>query len=160
MIESNLDTSSRCGYIVACPNMSANWRTTKIILWFISFVTLLIAVAFSFFGLWLILPFAGLEVLALFAFSYWVAYQCCRKEVITIKDNQLKVEKGYHSPQFTWRAELFWTRLIIDRSEFRGHPLKLYLRSKKQQLEIGEFLNEDDKEQLISALRGIVIIIN
>jgi len=160
MIESNLDTAKRCGYIIACPNMSANWRTTKIILWFISFITLLIALTFSFFGLWLILPFAGLEVLALFAFSYWVAYQCCRKEVITIKDNQLTVEKGHHCPQFTWRTELFWTRLIIDRPAFRGHPFKLYLRSKEQRLEIGEFLNEDDKKQLISVLRDVVVVSN
>ena len=160
MIESNLDVSKRCGYIIACPNMSANWQTTKRILWFIGFVTLAIATAFAFFGLWLILPFAGFEVLVLYVFSYWIAYQCCRKEVITIRDNHVMVEKGYRSPQFSWRAELFWTRLIIGRSEFRGHPLKLYLRSKKQQLEIGEFLNEDDKKQLITELRGVITIIN
>lgn len=160
MIESCIDRAKGQGYIVVCPNMSAQWGMVKRFLWFISTFVFIIASVFSFFGMWMILPFAGLEVMALISVSYWVAYQCCRKEVIRINENKITVEKGYHVPLFTWQSELFWTRLVIDPPAFKGHPLKLFLRSRQNRLEIGGFLNDDDKQKLIAELRGVVHITN
>lgn len=161
MIESNLDIAKGQGHIVVCPNMSAQWHTTKLFLWLISCLALFIATAFALVGAWMILPFAGLEIIALVSLMVWVANQCRRKQVIHIEDNRIHVEKGVHTPKSTWESELFFTRLIIDKPPYRGgQPLKVFLRSQQQQLEIGEFLNEDDKKKLIAELRGVMSVAN
>lgn len=160
MIESSLDSANRCGHIIVCPNRSADWRTTKLCLWLMGGVGLLIGTGFAIAGLWLVFPFSGLEVIALVSLMYWVVHQCHRRQVISFSDNHITVEKGYREPKFTWDSEIFWTRLIIDKSPYRGHPDKLFLRSKKTQLEIGEFLNDDDKKRLVAELRSVINVVN
>lgn len=158
MVESNVDSAGD-GHIVVSPNLSSQWQTTKILLWIISCVALFIGTIFAFLGLWMILPFAGIEVLALVLVTYWVACRCRHKQVIHFDDNRIRVEKGYLTPRLAWDSELFWTRLIINKSPYRGHPSKLILRSKQQQLEIGEFLNEHDKKKLIAELRHVISVV-
>ena len=161
MIESTLDSAKGQGKIVMCPNMSGQWQTTKLFLWLISGLALFIATAFALFGLWVILPFAGIEIIALVSLVYWVAHQCRRKQVITLEDNRILVETGYTLPKTSWESELFFTRLFIDKPPYRnGKPSKLFLRGKQHQLEIGEFLNEEDKQKLITELRGVVSVVN
>jgi len=159
MVESNIDIAQGRGHIVVSPNLSSQWHTTKILLWIISCIALLIAAIFASLGLWMILPFTGFEVLALVLLTYWVACRCRHKQVIHFDDNRIRVEKGYRTPRLAWDSELFWTRLIIGKSPYRGHPNKLILRSKQQQLEIGEFLNEHDKKKLIAELRHVISVV-
>jgi len=160
IVEISLDSAKKQGQIVLCPNRSADWRTVKLFLWVVSVFALSIGLFFACFGLWMVLPFAGLEVLVLVAMMYWVALQCRRQQVIRYGDHQIVVEKGYESPEQTWASELFLTRLVIDRSPGFGRPQRLFLRGKQQQLEIGEFLNDEDKKKLVSELRGVVNIVN
>ena len=161
MVESNLDISKGQGHIVVCPNMSGHWQTTKLFLWIISCLALFIATAFALLGLWVILPFAGLEVMALVSLMYWVAHRCRRKQVITLNNNRILVETGYTSPESSWESELFFTRLYIDKPPYRdGKPMKVFLRGKQQQFEVGEFLNEEDKNKLITELRSVISIVN
>lgn len=160
MVEINLDCAKKHGQIILSPNRSADWRTVKLVLWGISSFMMLIGLSFAFLGLWMVLPFAGLEVLALVLLMYWVALQCRRQQVIRIGDHQIVVEKGYESPRQTWQSELFWARLVISPPAYRGHPRRLYLRSKQEQLEIGEFLNDEDKKRLVAELNGVVSIVN
>ena len=158
MIESKLDSIKGEGHIMVCPNMSGDWRTTRLLLWLVSSVALIIAGSFASIGLWLILPFAGLEVIALVVLMWWVAHQCCRKQVITIEDNRVIVEKGYHSPNFTWESEIFWTRLVIHKPPYRGHPSRLFLCSRQETLEIGEFLDEKEKKNLVAEICQVVTV--
>jgi len=160
MVEISPESTKKHGQIVLCPNRSADWRTVKLFLWVVSVFALSIGLFFACFGLWMVLPFAGLEVLALVGLMYWVALQCRRQQVIRFGDHQIVVEKGYETPTQTWVSELFWTRLVIARPPGLGRPQRLFLRGKQQQLEIGEFLNEEDKKRLVAELRGVVNIVN
>ena len=159
MVESNVDRAQGHGHIVVSPNLSSQWHTTKILLWIVSGFSLLVGSVFAVLGLWMILPFTGLEVFALVMLTYWVACRCRHKQVIHFDANRIRVEKGYLTPRLAWDSELFWTRLIINKSPYRGHPNKLMLRSKNQQLEIGEFLNEQDKKKLIAELRNVIGVV-
>lgn len=156
MIETHLDTTKAQGHILMSPNVSLSWRGMKIYLWLISSLLFLIAMYFTYIGAWMVVPFAGLEILALNFLTVWVAYQCRRKQVIHVGDNWIRVEKGYQSPRYTWESELFWTRLVTHKSPYHGHLVKVFLHSKQRKLEIGEFLNEDDKKLLINTLRNVI----
>ena len=158
MIEANIDTAHARGHIVVTPNLSAQWRTTKIFMWIVSVYALSIGFLFALKGLWMIIPFAGLEVIALVALMYRVARKCHRQQVIYLDEDRIRVENGYRSPKQSWDSELFWTRLIVNKSN-TWHPDKLILRGRQQQIEIGEFLNDDDKKQLVTRLRGLITVV-
>lgn len=159
MIESNIDMTLASGHIVVSPNLSAQWRTTKLFIWIVSSFALTIAVVFAMAGLWMILPFAGIEIFAIVVLMRHVARKCYRRQVIYLENGRIRVEKGHHSPQSVWDSELFWTRLIVKKATHPWHPDILILRGRQQQIEIGEFLNEQDKKQLVSALRGLVNVV-
>lgn len=159
MVESSIDVVREQGYIILSPNLSAEWNVMKNFIWIISCFALLIASSFALVGLWMILPFAGFEIIALVLLMYWVACQCRRRQVIYLDGSRIRVEKGYREARLAWDSELFWTRLIIGKPPYRGHPSKLILRSKQQQLEIGEFLNEHDKAMLVAELRRVINVV-
>ena len=160
MIESNIDRNLERGHIVVSPNLSAEWRTTKIFIWIVSCIALTIGLVFALAGLWLILPFAGLEVLAIVILMYHVARQCHRQQVIYLEAGKIRVEAGYRSPQLAWDDEVFWTRLIVNKADHPWHPDKLILRGRQQQIEIGEFLNAEDKKHLVAQLRPLVCVVD
>lgn len=159
MVESNIDNESGEGQIVVCPNKSLHWHETKKYLWIIGAMIFFVAAIMAFLGAWYVLPFAGLEVIVVVSLMLWVSHQCHRKQVITFRHNRIQVEKGYGSPNETWESEIFFTRLKIDKPMYRGHLCKIFLRSKDQKLEVGEFLNEDDKKRLISELQSVISVV-
>ena len=71
----------------------------------------------------------------------------------------LRVEQGYPRPQISWCSEIFWTRLIVLPQERPWHPLRIFLRGRDSQIEIGTFLNDDDKRILIKHLRQFVTVV-
>ena len=157
MIETQIDHTRQQGHIILSPNLSARWKTNVYFLYLVCSFTLAIGVAFALAGLWLILPFAGLEVMALVWVVYCVAHKCHRIEVIRIDQDKLWVERGYRRPQSSWQSERFWTRMLVPRQEKPWQPLRVFLRGRNEQIEIGAFLNDEDKRVLINELRHYVV---
>ena len=156
MISAQLDLARHDGCIVLSPNLSARWQSTKIFLFIVSFFALSIGIAFSFVGLWMILPFAGIEIILLLIVMYRVARQCYRKQVIRISSEKIRVEQGVAQPHSVWESELFWTRMIIQKPGHAWHAPKVILRGRDEVIEIGDFLTEQEKNELIKKLRPFV----
>lgn len=120
-----------------------------------------IAGMFALQGLWLILPFAGLEILALTIGLYMCSLRCRDQEVITIGDNLVTIEKGRQKPKEAWQFERTWVNLELVKSPLQGHPSKLFIRSKGKETEIGRCLTNDERkslsESLAKALHTILI---
>jgi len=158
MIETRQE-SIEAGHIILSPNLSAQWKTNVRFLYIAAFFGLVIGLGFASVGLWMILPFTGLEILALVWLIYYVARKCHRIEVIHFDSEQVCVEGGFTSPKSSWRSDLFWTRLVVDGQSHSARPLRLYLRGRQEQIEIGAFLNHDDKRQLLRELRQYLPIV-
>ena len=159
MVETYINDRQQ-GHIVISPNLSAEWKTTRRFIIVVSAAALVIGIGFAFAGLWLILPFAGLEVIAVVSLMYYVAHQCHRQQVIHLNDTHIRVERGYRFPQQVWESELFWTRLLVLHSDHTWHSDRLLLRSSYEQMEIGEFLNEEDKRKHVANLRGLLSVVD
>lgn len=159
MVETRINQHDKRGHIVLSPNLSVRWRTNVIFLYIVCSFALIIGVSFAMIGMWMILPFTGLEVLALVTVVYYVAHKCHRIEVIHVSDEEVLVERGYRRPQSNWSSETFWTRMIVSRQERPWHPLRVFLRGRDGQIEIGAFLNDDDKRILIKQLRQFVAVV-
>ena len=66
---------STVGQIVLQPNHSLSWKALKYFLAFMMVLSFSIAIAFLYFGYWLVLPFTGLEM-AVLSYCLWL---CLRR---------------------------------------------------------------------------------
>lgn len=152
---------SRCAgarSIIAQPNQSADWETNKQLLLGLGLLSGVIATGFTLVGAWLILPFAGLEMTALGGALYVVCRKLNMRHVLYFAGDQLVIEKGMRFPQRVWRLPRQAASIIVERQNHPWDPIKINLCCRDQQgaveqISIGEFLNKEDSQLLLDALR-------
>lgn len=118
--------------------------------WLVAFVSLAVASAWSVMGAWLILPFAGLEVGALYiAFRSW----SCRAddyEKVIIRGDRLLVECQTMGRMRCFDANRHWTQVIVRDGV---HGRQVTLRSHGREIEFGTFLSEGARMEAVRKLR-------
>lgn len=149
---SSTRTASRL-MIIAKPNQSATWRANLMLLVMLAIPSLTIAVAFAWLGAWLILPFAGLELLALGAALYYVNWKLQYRHVITLSDDSVRVDKGHYAPRRSWNFHRHSTGLAITPEKHPWEGPQLCLHDRNESVSLGEFLGREDILQLITLLK-------
>ena len=142
--------------IMVMPNRAMPWQHIMMIYLLISGVT--ISIAFGFFtqGLTLILPFAGLELLALGVVLYISAWRSNIKEVVNVTEEKIRIEIGRNGPEKTYELDKAWAKVVLERSWNNWYPSRLLLRSHGRQFEIGKFLNEQERQCLKVELKKVI----
>lgn len=142
--------------IMVMPNRAMPWQHIMMIYLLISGVT--ISIAFGFFtqGLTLILPFAGLELLALGVVLYISAWRSNIKEVVNVTEEKIRIEIGRNAPEKTYELDKAWAKVVLERSWNNWYPSRLLLRSHGRQFEIGKFLNEQERQCLEVELKKVI----
>jgi len=142
--------------IMVMPNRAMPWQHIMMIYLLVSGVT--ISIAFSFFtqGLTLILPFAGLELLALGVVLYISAWRSNIKEVVNVNEEKIRIEIGRNVPEEIYELDKAWANIVLERSWNNWYPSRLLLRSHGRQLEIGKFLNEQERQCLAIELKKAI----
>ena len=142
--------------IMVMPNRAMPWQHIMVIYLLVSGVT--ISIAFSFFtqGFTLILPFAGLELLALGVVLYISAWRSNIKEVVNIGEEKIRIEIGRDAPEKIYELDKAWANIVLERSWNNWYPSRLLLRSHGRQLEIGKFLNEQERQCLAIELNKAI----
>jgi len=133
-------------------NQSLSWQGNKVFIFFVGILCFGIAIGFAIQGLWLILPFAGLEILALTIGLYLCCLRNRQQEVITIDEDKFVLEKGEQTPSEIWEFDRAWVSLELNKSKYHGHPSRLLVRSKGKQTEIGECLTNEERQSLANSL--------
>ena len=110
-----------------------------------------IAIAFAWFGAWPVLPFAGIEMLALAAAFYVNGRHAADYERIVFAEGRLLVEASEAGRLRRHEFNPQWLRLDERRS---GQDLRLLLRSRGSELEIGRHLDAERRASLAAELRG------
>jgi uncharacterized membrane protein len=156
MVETNLNENTGSATIILRPNNSASWQFNMMIVGSLAFIAFCISTYFAFQGLWLIFPFAGLEVGFLFACLYLRMRANINTEVITFDENTVVVERGCYYAEKSWKYQRMWAKIFVKKPVTRGHPKKIFIRSHGKELELGSFLNKKDKEIFIKDLKTVV----
>ena len=128
---------------------------------FLASITLVcggIATIFYFVGASLILPFAGLELTILFIAFYLSFRWSSKKEKIYISQEIVRIEKGIKKAEYSWEEFRTFTSFQVKRSKDKS--LRLCFRSKGQDVYVGDFLNEDDKNLLRNTISEIIEDLN
>ncbi len=145
-IEHSAD-SSGCRFVLR-PNRSLSWRGSVTFFFSLVVVSGFIVTGMTMMGYWLVLPFAGLELSALGAGLYVVSRRCHECEVISIAGDSVRVEKGYDYPRERWTFTRLWAHAVLEQCPARWYPSRLLIRSHGRTVEVGHFLNEEERRRL------------
>ena len=113
--------------------------------------SLMVAVVFSALGAWLILPFAGLEAMALYLAFNWVARHAQDSESLVIRGDAviLAVREAAQTRHYEFNRA--WARVVVDR---RARDVRLALRSHGNEVEVGRYLDGGGRQRLARELKA------
>ena len=152
-------TISEDSYLIdVSPNSSLNGIARIIFLLSISIVCIGIATVFFLVGAVLILPFAGLEIAILLTAFYLNFNWSRQKQKIFISQDLVLIQKGGKKIEYSWQEFRTFTSFQVNKSS--DEITKLSFRSKGQDIEIGEFLNQEDKKLLQKEMNILVDELN
>jgi len=145
--------------IIARPNRSLSAQGMVKVVAIIASFSLVVALGFSLVGAWMVLPFAGLEVLALAYAFYFINCHADDYESITIEGDSLAVEKRNYKNTSQIVFNRYWARVLLR--ELPGGEQSLLLRSHGKEIEFGRrFMNNDQRLALAKQLKkrvGVVL---
>jgi uncharacterized membrane protein len=136
---------------VARPNHSLSVAGRKLLFVITAAVSSLIALAFSFFGAWSVIPFAGLELVFLWWALRRTELAADDFERITLEAGQLTIESRRGALVARHEFQPYWARLLyVKPPGQRIH--RLLIRSHGKEVEVGSLLTEEQKMALAREL--------
>ncbi len=138
------------------PNQSLSWRQAVQVYAAIAIVCLGIGIAFALHGLWTVLPFAGLEILVLGAAFYLCLTRSQIREVVSVNASVVTVEKGRNTPEERWECPRVWARISLEQPHIAWYPSRLAIAFQGRQVQLGAFLNEEERRALAAELQQII----
>ena len=149
---------SRDSYrIVLSPNCSISWRELVLFYLFTCLVAIAVGLFFTLQGMWMVLPFSGLEMLALGIGLYLTSRKVYRKEVITLDPDRTRIEKGVQRVAQSWEFKTPWVRIIDEPKDGRNSRRRLAIGVHGAVVEVGSFLVNSEKDALAFQLKDCII---
>ena len=142
--------------ITLTPNKSLSWKSNIFFILAISVTCGVIGIAFYIAGAFLILPFAGLEIILVGTCVYLVVQRSYKQEIITLTPEKLKIEKGISKPNQFWEYFRIWAFVVVEKPKHPWYPAHIVITSKGERVPIGDFLTEKEKLDLVDKLRNII----
>jgi len=143
--------TGKCAFTVS-PNCSLGWVWMKRVFLFFALCLATVTAYFMSLGAWLVLPFAGLELLVLGVGIYANARWSARRELVILEDNQLRVLQGLSRLQEVACMPRHWTRVNLRKDPRGWYPSRLLLECHGRRVEIGQSLVESERIQLADDL--------
>jgi uncharacterized membrane protein len=155
MITTTVEPDSGCSVLVR-PNRALTWPQVRAVYLGIVGTATVIAIGFALQGFWPVLPFAGAEVLGLGVAFYVCALRGDFSEVVHVGTSTVAVEKGRRVPEQQWEFPRPWARVKLLQPRVRWYPSRLLLGSHGRHVELGSFLNEEERRHLAGHLRRTI----
>lgn len=146
------------GYkIIAKHNNSLKPKAAVKLLMAVAGLVLVIGFSFARIGAWLVLPFAGLEILA-FAYAFYYIYLHSGDfESITIEHDSVIVEKRNYKEVTTMVFQRHWAQVSLREVASVGGVMSkngLFIRSHGKEIEFGkQFMNDEQRALLANELK-------
>lgn len=151
MIESRPDPENERQTWVVRPTRSLTWVEAKRWLYLISTLPLASGTLFLFFGVPLVLPFAGLEIGLLWAAFYYVQLTGQRVEIIELSRERLVLERGRKVLTERMELEPAWAQVELTPG-VGWQPTSLRVGSHGRFMVVGSFLTDGERQFLAKAL--------
>lgn len=145
--------------ICITPNHSLTDRQTYAVLAILAAPGFAVALAATAFGAWPVLPFFGLELVALVGGFLVVRRRASAFELLSADDTHINVRQHRARSDQEYRFIRYWTRVELLPAPFRGHPSLLRLGSHGRFVEIGCDLTEEDRIELAHRLNRLLVAV-
>jgi uncharacterized membrane protein len=157
MVRVEREKSGQGFRFVLAPNRSISWRELLLFYLLTCFVALAIGIFFTLQGLWLVLPFSGLEMMALGLGLYVTSRKVYRREVISLDSDRFLIEKGVQRVDQCWEFRTPWVRVNDDHDNDRRGRRRLVISASGSNVEVGSFLADSEKDALAFQLKDCII---
>ncbi|OIQ95262.1 hypothetical protein GALL_227400 [mine drainage metagenome] len=155
MAISNVDNQ-----IILRPNNSLLPEDAVKVIVALTIVVLLISLGFMHIGAFFVLPFAGLEVLAI-AYAFRIVYlHSSDFESITIVDDSVVIEKRVCEQVSKTVFQRYWAQVVVRdvvRSNGLGGRSAIFISSHGKEVEFGgHFINDEERALLVRDLKQTI----
>ncbi|HED33434.1 MAG TPA: DUF2244 domain-containing protein [Gammaproteobacteria bacterium] len=154
MITPDLNEDGFTGNILIEPNRPVSWQGNVRFIAIFALVSFAIGLVALSQGLVLVMPFSGLEVLVVFLALYLVFKKYSSCQVIYFTKNSVIIETGKVCADSHIEYQRYWSKFLVKDDGNYNIP-RLSICSKGVSTNIGDFLNYDDKTQLIELIKHI-----
>lgn len=135
-------------------NCSASPRQLAAVLLSLVAVSFTFGVGFAAAGLWMVLPFVGLELLAVAVAFLCYGRHAADFERIELTDGRLKVEQVDAQRRREFEFALPWVRVeTSERGRAMGSRVQIELVSERQRVEVGRHLLDSKRKLLARELK-------
>lgn len=119
-------------------------------------VSFLFGAAFAAAGYWMILPFVGIELLAVAAAFLVYGRHAADFETIEIADGCVRLEQVEGGQRRSLRLPAAGTRIEFDDGVGRSRLVRVFLAARAQRVEIGAHLRDERRIQLARELSVVL----
>ncbi len=137
---------------VARRNDSLTAHGRFIVLASLAAVVFAIATGFACFGAWLVFPFAGLDVLAVFLAFRYVEKRAGDFECIGVYDDKIVIERERQGTLERYEMNRYWVQISLV-AGLGGERSRILLRSHGREVAFGEYLGSERCAVLARRLR-------
>jgi uncharacterized membrane protein len=136
--------------LVARRNNSLSSAGRNLVVGSLAAISLVISLAFALQGAWMILPFAGLEVLVVY-----LAFRCVERhagdfESLSIRGDQVLIVRQERGEVSRYEFNRCWAQVVLQ----PGRRVVLALRSHGRQVEFGRHLTEQQRCRMAGIIRA------
>ena len=146
--------------IVICPNCSLSVRGAALFFGGLCLFCLTLAGLLALKGMWLVLPFSGLEMLLVGWALHASLARRFRAEIITLTDSDISIESRDRARCQRTVFQRHWAQVKLRRPVSRLHPTRLTIESHGRQCELGGFLTDEERFGLALRLQRLIGRIN
>ena len=150
-VQDNNDSNTR---LIVTANQSMSWKANLYLAASLGVVCMGVAIAMAAYGLWMVIPFAGLEVIFIVVCLYLTLKRLSRQEVITVNKDAIKLEWGYNEPDKVVKLPRRWSSLSYRCTDNLFEVGELSLRAHGRQYPVGDCLNREEKKALYGELQA------
>ena len=155
-MSSRFETDEHMRRLVIAPNASLSVAQAQ---WFfvgMCAVSFGIAGLMTVVGLWLVWPFAGLEMAALGAGLYVSLRDNGYREVVSVYDDRIEVEAGLNEPERRWEFPRLLTQVRLSPGVYRNSPSRLLMTRSGHGCELGRCLTDEERLDVAEKLKAWV----
>ncbi len=134
------------------PNRSIGKKGLIIFFSLICVFSIGIALRFWLLGAWMVMPMVLLEMGILGSAFYLVERASRDTETIDLSENLLRVTRNVKSVVDEWQFQPYWVQVRLFNDQISWYPKHLCLRSHGKELEIGQCLTDEEREELSESL--------
>ena len=135
------------------PNSAYHRKSWRWLLAGLIVISLGIALRFAWLGLWMVLPFAILDILAVMLVVYLIDQRSAYVEKIRITDEQLEIQHIQKGKDQDWRSPLYFAQVELRQPQHQWYPHRLLLGSSGEWVEVGTCLTDDERISLAKEVR-------